>query len=64
MKRYSTNCDENQDAVIPPARSGAGCGGALLGFDVYRDLPFENLVFYYWGFRSYDESGCPRQMDN
>jgi len=55
MKRYSTNCDENQDAAMP---STAGFGGAVIRFTVYRDLPIDNLIFYTWGVRNIID-GCP-----
>ncbi len=60
MMNYSTACDENQDAVIPPA-DAAYLGGAVLRFVAYRDLPLQNLVFYTWSVRSIDEFGCPGQ---
>ncbi|HSG28184.1 MAG TPA: hypothetical protein VLA34_06870, partial [Candidatus Krumholzibacterium sp.] len=58
MTRYSTNTDENQDADIPPAAL-ANMGGLVYRFTVYRDLLLSNLVFYTWGIRSIDETGCP-----
>jgi hypothetical protein len=30
-----------------------------LEFDVYRDLPLDNLMFYVWHVRSIDANGCP-----
>jgi hypothetical protein len=53
MTRYSTNNDENQDAAIPPDELSELCK-AQLRFQVYRDLPLPNLVFYYWRLRTID----------
>ncbi|UCF05833.1 MAG: T9SS type A sorting domain-containing protein, partial [bacterium] len=58
MTRYSTNCDEHQDADIPPGELSQ-LGGSLLKFTVYRDLPVLNCVYYNWMVRSIDENGCP-----
>ena len=57
INRYSTNRDEYQDAAIP---SGAlpGLGGILLGFTLYSDLPYVNLVGYNWRVRTI-KNGCP-----
>ena len=63
MTMYSSNCDENQDMPIPPATI-PGLGGLVFRFTVYRDLPLSNLVFYTWGMRSLDESGCPGQWQD
>ena len=60
MMSYSTACDVNQDAVIPPA-DAAQLGGAVLRFVAYRDIPLVNLVFYTWSVRNIDEFGCPGQ---
>ena len=59
MTLYSTNCDENQDAAIPPADL-ADLGGAVYRFTTYRDIPLANLVFYTWGVRNI-VGGCPGQ---
>jgi hypothetical protein len=58
MTRYSTACDEMQDAGIPPAAL-PGLGGTVLRYSVYRDLPLDNLVFYRWMVRPI-VNGCPR----
>lgn len=60
MGMYSSLCNEVQDTAIPPADL-AQMGGAVLRFTVYRDIPKPNLVFYTWGVRNYDVSGCPGQ---
>ncbi len=57
MERYSTACDEVQDADIPAAAL-PDLGGTVLRFSVYRDLPLSNLVFYVWEIQSLDD-GCP-----
>jgi len=57
LTRYSTSCDDNQDADIPPSAL-PGLGGVELRFSAYYDLPLENLVFATWRFRSI-ENGCP-----
>ncbi|MBN1163586.1 MAG: T9SS type A sorting domain-containing protein [Candidatus Krumholzibacteriota bacterium] len=57
LDRYSTNNDEVQDGVIPGGELG-GLNGYLLRFDVYRDLPVINCVYYYWHVRTI-EDGCP-----
>ncbi|MDD3641945.1 MAG: FlgD immunoglobulin-like domain containing protein [Candidatus Krumholzibacteria bacterium] len=54
--KYSTNRDEVQDATIPNTSTLGGCA---IRFTVYRDLPVDNLVFYTWGVRNIDETGCP-----
>jgi len=59
MTRYSSGCDEVQDADIPPA-SLPYLGGAVLKFTIYRDLPLSNLVFYNWAVRIIPD-GCPQQ---
>jgi hypothetical protein len=53
MTRYSTACNEVQDADIDPGIL-ANLGGATLRFTVYRDLPLGNLVFYTWGVRNWN----------
>jgi hypothetical protein len=59
MKKYSTGGNENQNADIPVGDL-PGLGGATLEFQVYRDLPLRNLVFYMWHVRSIDPvTGCP-----
>lgn len=63
MTMYSTNCDENQDAAIPPADL-ATMGGALLRFTCYRDIPLANLIFYVWHVRNIDEFDCPGQWQD
>jgi hypothetical protein len=35
-----------------------------LSFYVYRDMPLDNLHFYYWAIRTKDVSGCPGSWDN
>jgi len=59
MMAYSTNCDENQDAQIPPG-DAAQLGGAILRMTTYRDMPLSNLVFYTWSVRNIID-GCPGQ---
>ncbi len=46
--------------VIPWVGSGTG---AEMVFDVYRDLPLDNLVFYVWNVRSI-VAGCPTPWVN
>jgi len=60
LTKYSSNCDENQDANIPSADLPE-LGGALFLWTVYRDLPVPNLVFYVWHVRNIDENDCPGQ---
>jgi hypothetical protein len=63
MTKYSLSCDDVQNGAIP-AGDLPLLGGACLGFTVYRDLPFPNLVFYQWHVRSIVD-GCPGQwLDN
>jgi hypothetical protein len=57
ITRYSTNCDEIQDAAIPPGIL-PDLGGGQLAFTVYADLPLVNLVFYRWAVRNITD-GCP-----
>jgi hypothetical protein len=59
MTRYSTACDETQDADIPPGVLPE-LGGAVLRFTVYRDNPLANLASYTWEVRPYFD-GCPGQ---
>jgi len=58
MTKYSTGFDEVQDADIPSGEL-AGLGGVLFRFEVYRDLPLANLVFYTWSVRNVID-GCPQ----
>ncbi len=59
MEKYSSQCDENQDTDIPGGDLEV-LGGAYLRFTVYRDLPWQNLVFYIWGIRNIPQTtGCP-----
>ena len=45
--------------IWSPAMPCAGTGSRyVLEFDVYRDLPVDNLVFYYWRVRSIQAGGC------
>ncbi|MDD3643213.1 MAG: FlgD immunoglobulin-like domain containing protein, partial [Candidatus Krumholzibacteria bacterium] len=57
LARFSTSCDENQDAGIPPAEL-TGLGGLILRFTSYYDLPLSNLVFATWAVREI-ENDCP-----
>ena len=52
--------NEIRSPVIPNAGTGAGYE---LQFDVYRDLPLDNLVFYNWSVRSFI-AGCPSRWRN
>jgi hypothetical protein len=63
ITKYSTARDENQDADIPPGDL-PNLGGARLKFSVYRDLPYSNLVFYFWNVRSVDTTGCPTPWED
>jgi hypothetical protein len=59
MQKYSTNKDQNQDAVIP-AGDLPLLGGTLFLWTVYRDLPDKNCVFYTWQVRKLDPvTLCP-----
>jgi hypothetical protein len=58
MTKYSTNFDDVQDGTIPSGEL-AGLGGVLFRFEVYRDLPLDNLVFYTWSVRNVID-GCPQ----
>jgi hypothetical protein len=60
LTKYSTGCDENQDADIPPAVLG-NLGGAVMHNTVYGDMPPVNLSFYKWHIRNIDAAGCPGQ---
>ncbi|MDD4857582.1 MAG: T9SS type A sorting domain-containing protein [Candidatus Krumholzibacteria bacterium] len=57
MTKYSTHCDDVQDASIPSSQFTL-LGPAGLCFTVYRDLAFSNLVFYVWHVRNV-VAGCP-----
>ncbi len=58
MTRYSTGCNEVQDADIPPGEL-PHLGGVLFKFTVYRDLAIHSLVWYNWHVRSIGPDGCP-----
>jgi len=58
MTKYSTAFDDNQDGTIPSGEL-SGLGGVIFRFEVYRDLPLDNLVFYTWSVRNVID-GCPR----
>jgi hypothetical protein len=58
MTKYSTLKNKTQDGTIPPADLPA-LGGAYLVFNVYRDIPSENLVYYQWEVRKVI-AGCPQ----
>jgi hypothetical protein len=46
--------------IWSPECAWTGTGSqANLEFDVYRDLPLDNLMFYQWHVRSIDAGGCP-----
>jgi hypothetical protein len=46
--------------VWSPQIDWTGTGNDVVcSFDVYRDLPLNNLMFYGWGIRSIDAAGCP-----
>jgi hypothetical protein len=46
--------------VQSPKIDFVGAGNhVVLEFDVYRDLPLDNLMFYNWFVRSIDGTGCP-----
>ena len=47
ITRYSSGCNEVQDADIPAAVL-PGLGGTIMRYTVYRDNPLNNLVFYSW----------------
>jgi hypothetical protein len=57
MARYTTGRNEIQDAEIPPGVL-PDLGGVYIKYTVYRDLPLQNLVFYFWMVREI-ENGCP-----
>jgi hypothetical protein len=49
-----------KDEIWSPEVAWAGYGSAAnLEFDVYRDLPMNNLMFYVWHIRSIDGFGIP-----
>jgi hypothetical protein len=49
-----------QNEIWSPECDWVGIGSvAELQFDVYRDLPLVNLMFYQWHIRSIDAAGCP-----
>ncbi len=52
---WSPMVDWNTDMYGNPASGST----AEIEFDVYRDLPIANLVYYVWHVRSIDASGCP-----
>jgi hypothetical protein len=46
--------------LISPKMNWVGSGTQVnFEFDVYRDLPLDNVLFYNWAIRSIDASGCP-----
>jgi hypothetical protein len=48
--------------IWSPQEDWTGTGTqANLEFDIYRDLPLDNLMFYWWHVRSIDAAGCPGQ---
>ncbi|MCD6380276.1 T9SS type A sorting domain-containing protein, partial [bacterium] len=51
MTKYSSANNEVQDADIPAGDQGL-FGGVLFRFQVYRDLPLDNLIFYTWSVRN------------
>ncbi len=54
-----------QSEIVSPAIPLAGTGSEFwFEFDVYRDLPLDNLVFYQWFIRTLDGSGCPLQWQD
>ena len=57
LTRYSTNCDNIQDADIPEEYL-PHLTTVQFCFDVYRDLPLGNCVFYYWNVRAI-VNNCP-----
>jgi len=56
MTRFSTARNQIQDGIIPLGVL-PNLGGVRLEFDVYRDLPLPNLVFYYWSVRNIYDPG-------
>jgi hypothetical protein len=49
-----------QEEIWSPAIPLTGSGTVFnLEFEVYRDLPLDNLIFYVWHVRSIDADGCP-----
>jgi len=57
LRRYSSNCDENQDSDISQGDLGS-LSGYMLSYSAYLDNPIENLVFHTWKVRNV-EGGCP-----
>ncbi|HMA76994.1 MAG TPA: hypothetical protein VKO43_06780, partial [Candidatus Krumholzibacteriaceae bacterium] len=57
MTKYSSNNDEIQDMTIP-AGDQNDFAGVILKFDMYVDLPLDNLVFHTWAVRNIKD-GCP-----
>ena len=57
MTKHSSANNEVQDLTIP-AGDQTLFGGVLFRFQVYRDLPLNNLIFYTWGVRNI-VNGCP-----
>jgi hypothetical protein len=48
------------EEIWSPAIPMTGTGNVFnLEFDVYRDLPLDQLIFYVWHVRSIDSEGCP-----
>jgi hypothetical protein len=62
MTKYSTAFDNVQDGTIPSGEL-SGLGGVLFRFEVYRDLPLDNLVFYTWSVRNVID-GCPQSWQD
>jgi len=62
LNKYSTNRNEYQDANIPTEKL-PDLNGYILGYTIYWDLPYHNLVFFYWDVRNVDESGCPGEWN-
>ncbi|MCD6380508.1 hypothetical protein J7M07_08720, partial [bacterium] len=58
MTRYSSNNDNIQDMTIP-AGERDNFGGVLFKFEMYGDLPLDNLIFYNWAVRNII-NGCPQ----
>ena len=57
MTRYSTTNNNIQDGTISPADQGL-FGKVIFRYQVYRDLPLDNLIFYTWRVRNII-NGCP-----
>ena len=58
LSRYSSSCDETQDADIPIGDMPELAGG-VVRYTIYGDLPIDNCVFYSVMIRAIDPSGCP-----